>query len=164
MSILDLGCGTGEFLSFVPGCRYVGIDLHDKYIKRAQKMFGGLSTFIVGSAEEAPVLCHERFHIVVCFGLLHHLDDSAVLKTLDGARTLLEPGGRLVTIDPCYVEGQAKFAKFLIGRDRGEFVRDMLGYVDLCSTVFGGDVRHEIRHDLLRIPYSHCILECEVGP
>jgi hypothetical protein len=44
-------------------------------------------------------------------------------------------------------------------RDRGQFIRDEQGYVALASQVFGS-VRATIHDKLLRIPYTHIILEC----
>jgi hypothetical protein len=57
------------------------------------------------------------------------------------------------------VDDQSRAAKYLLSRDRGQFVRDEKGYTGLAKTRFD-EVRVSIRHDLLHIPYTHIILEC----
>ncbi|RKZ63742.1 MAG: class I SAM-dependent methyltransferase, partial [Candidatus Parabeggiatoa sp. nov. 3] len=46
-----------------------------------------------------------------------------------------------------------------ISKDRGQNVRTQEGYLELASQVFS-NITTDIRHDLLRIPYTHFILEC----
>jgi hypothetical protein len=90
---------------------------------------------------------------------LHHLDDRGSLGLLRLGRASLKPGGRLVTWDPCYVDRQSVLQRLIIGLDRGRNVRDEQGYRRLCESVFTS-VQGHIRHDLLRIPYTHAIFEC----
>jgi hypothetical protein len=69
----------------------------------------------------------------------------------------LRPGGRIVTLDNCFVRGQSLLAKILIKLDRGRFVRSPAAYAGLACGVFSG-VTSDIRHDLLKpIPYTHYI-------
>jgi hypothetical protein len=75
------------------------------------------------------------------------------------ARRTLKPEGRLITLDGVWVAGQSRFAKLLLSRDRGRFVRHAEEYVALAATSFPV-VHSTVRHDMLRIPYSHLILEC----
>ena len=41
--IIDAGCGYGELLNYLPGCRYVGIDLCDEMILEARRRHPGRS-------------------------------------------------------------------------------------------------------------------------
>ena len=91
--------------------------------------------------------------------MLHHLDDSDALALFELAHTALKEGGRFVTYDGCYIEGQSKIAKFIISQDRGRFVRTKDEYCNLASQIFS-NVKQELREDLLRIPYTHLIMEC----
>jgi hypothetical protein len=65
-----------------------------------------------------------------------------------------------VTIDPVFIAGQNPVARLLVSRDRGEHVRDVEGYVRIAERVFA-DVRATVRGDLMRVPYTHVVLECE---
>lgn len=42
-TILDVGCGTGNLVPFLPVCQYAGIDLVAEFIEEAQKRFPDLS-------------------------------------------------------------------------------------------------------------------------
>ena len=92
-------------------------------------------------------------------GVLHHLDDDRAVSLFNLARRALKPGGRLVTYDGCFVAGQPKLARFVVSRDRGQYVRESAEYAKLAAQVFT-QVRSFVRHDLLRIPYTHVILQC----
>ena len=157
--ILDIGCGTGAILDHLPDVEYLGFDLSPAYIDTARKRFGARGTFSCGDVNRTKLLDLPRIDIVLALGVLHHLDDAGALGLVRLARASLQAGGRLVTWDPCYVDGQSAFKRLLIGMDRGRNVRDERGYRSLCEAVFG-TVEAHIRHDLLRIPYTHAILEC----
>jgi hypothetical protein len=49
-------------------------------------------------------------------------------------------------------------ARWLIGRDRGAHVRGADAYAELARASFGS-VRVSTRDDLLRVPYTHAVLE-----
>jgi len=78
---------------------------------------------------------------------------------IEMAQTVLKPGGRLITFDGVFVDNQSPCAKWIISKDRGQNVRTKDGYIALASKIFP-DISCNIRHDLLRIPYTHIILEC----
>jgi SAM-dependent methyltransferase len=156
--ILDVGCGPGDFLTLLPpDVRYVGVDISAAYINRARARFGSRAEFHVGDATKfaAP---DRGFDLVVALGVLHHLDDTQAKEVLEVAAQALAPGGRAVTIDPVYARGQNRVARAIIERDRGQHVRTPDGYESLVRDTFS-TVHAAIRHDLLRMPYSHCILE-----
>ncbi len=158
--VLDLGCGPADVLDYLPGVSYTGLDISADYINSAKARYGGRGRFLcsdVGLAE----LEQERgtFDLVLSVGVIHHLDDERAAKLFDLARLVLRPEGRLVTYDGCYVPEQSKVARWLLSRDRGKFVRTRSEYLRLASVVFG-KVESNLRHDLLRIPYTHLIMRC----
>ncbi len=160
--ILDLGCGPGELFTHLPdGVRYTGVDISPQYIARARERYGDRATFEVADASQLA-LSGRRFHIVMAIALLHHLDDGQAEALLREVAVLLEPSGRFIAVDPVRTPRQNPIARATIDRDRGQHVRDAEGYARLAGPAFGS-VRTVVRHDLLRIPYSHCILEC-AGP
>src|ERR1700759_31621 len=121
MRLLDLGCGTGELLEFLDGVAYVGVDLSEDYVTRARESFGDRAEFYVGDVTtfepQAP-----SFDVAVAIGVLHHLDDAGARRLLATAARSLRPGGRMITVDPTFVEHQHPLARFVIERDRGEDV------------------------------------------
>jgi SAM-dependent methyltransferase len=43
--VLDIGCGPGEILEYLPAVDYVGFDINPKYVEAVQKRFGGRGRF-----------------------------------------------------------------------------------------------------------------------
>jgi SAM-dependent methyltransferase len=136
--VLDIGCGTAETRDFLPAVEYYGFDPNPKYIRTAQKRLRDVPgcTFLCATVDEAVLGTLPKFDIVLALGVLHHLDDEAVVRLAKLAKGALKEKGRLILVDPCFV-----------------------GYRDLMSTAFGV-VQTEIRNDLIRFPYTHLIMEC----
>ncbi len=158
--VLDIGCGTADILEFLPsGIEYVGFDASESYIESARSRFGPRGQFYCADVASQVGKAAVDFDIVLANGVLHHLDDDEAVDLFRIARNALKTGGRLVTLDGCYVEGQSRIARFLLSKDRGTFVRTESRYRQLASLVFAG-VDVDIRHDLMRIPYTHIIMVC----
>lgn len=158
--ILDIGCGPGAMFPYLPNVEYVGFDASEDYIRAAQEQYGDRATFYCKQVSAETLTQPGYFDLVLAIGVLHHLSDLEALQLCHLAQTALKPGGRFVTLDGCYVSGQSAIARYLLASDRGQNVRDREGYTKIVSQVFSKDVVVNIRHDLLRIPYTHIILEC----
>ncbi len=137
---------------------YTGLDLDEAYIAEARARFGDRGVFRLGPIGDETVPERDHFDLVLAMGVLHHLDDETVRSFFRIARRALKPGGRVVTIDPCFVEGQHPLARRLIAMDRGEHVRQLDSWAPLVEPVFP-DVASHVRHDLLRVPYTHLVME-----
>jgi SAM-dependent methyltransferase len=155
--VLDIGCGTGELSLHLAGVEYVGFDASPDYIRAARERHPH-ARFECRRIEE-HVVEPESFDLAVAIGVLHHLDDAEVLGLLRLAERSLRRGGRLVTLDGCYVEGQSRVARFLLARDRGARVREPEQYLRLVRRVFPNAESH-VREDLLRVPYTHVVIQC----
>jgi cyclopropane fatty-acyl-phospholipid synthase-like methyltransferase len=156
--VLDIGCGPGSMVPYMPTSEYIGFDANADYIRRAQRRFPE-ARFVCERVREHNLPQSEYFDIVVALGIVHHLDDAEAVQLFRMARHALKPEGRLITLDGVWVHNQSRFAKFLLGRDRGCFVRQEDAYLELASKAFS-TVKATVRHDMLRIPYTHLILEC----
>lgn len=157
--ILDIGCGAGDLLPFLPTVDYVGFDMSPAYIAAARARFGRRGTFLCQRVEEWPGLPAGSFDYAVAFGVLHHLDNDAAGRLFRRCGSLLKAGGRLVTYDGCWTPDQSGLARWIVSKDRGKAVRTPQALKQLSDGTFD-DVRVHVRHDLLRIPYTHVILEC----
>src|SRR5215831_13335841 len=157
--VLDIGCGTGEILDQLPGVEYYGFDLSADYIAAAKARHGDRGTFRCEDINDGALYHLPQFDVALAIGVMHHLDDEGVMNLLRLAREALTVQGRLVSLDPCYVDGQSRLGRLLMSMDRGRHIRDEPGYLRLCRAVFG-QVQGYVRHDLLRIPYTHVIFTC----
>lgn len=102
--VLDYCCGDGEnalrMAKKHEAARAVGIDISDVSIANARRRAAeaGLTDrteFLVGDAEKTP-FADGTFDIVLCSGVLHHLDVSAAFPEL--AR-ILKPGGKILAVE-----------------------------------------------------------------
>jgi len=167
--ILDIGCGTGTLLSFLPqGVEYIGFDASAKYIATAKKTYGDRGTFVNKLLSEADIDQYRGFDRVIATGLLHHLDDEEVTSLCRLARLALKPasdagpGGEFHSLDCCYVEGQSRVSKFLIDRDRGQNVRTIEHFRTLAASVFD-TVETTHRTDMQTVPYDIILMRCHQG-
>ncbi len=156
--VLDIGCGPGTMVPYLPGAEYVGLDASPEYIDRARRRFPD-ARFVCQRVGQHDLVERDYFDIVLALGVLHHLDDNEALALFQIARDAMKPGGRLITVDGVWTDDQSKVVKYLLSRDRGRFVRSEDGYRKLGAKVFS-NIESVIRHDLLRIPYTLVILKC----
>src|SRR6516165_10480937 len=127
--LLDIGCGPGDILEALPAVDYLGFDINPKYVQAAQKRFGRRGRFFSGDVGLTAIDREAAsFDLVLATGVLHHLDDNHAVSLFKVARRALKPGGRLITYDGCFVAGQPKLARFVVSRDRGQYVRESAEY------------------------------------
>lgn len=157
--VLDIGCGTAAILEHLPDVDYVGYDISARYIEAATRRHGHRGRFLAARLTEQSLRDQPPFDLVIAIGLLHHLDDDEATALLRICKAAMAGNSRLITLDPCFDPAQHVLARFVIGRDRGRNVRSLDGYRALCDGVFASVVSH-LRHDLLRIPYTHALLDC----
>ena len=163
--ILDFGCGTANILEALPGdCEYVGIDIDAVYIANARHKYRQRPgcQFIQSAITHQTLAGLGKFDIVLANGLMHHLNDVDVASLYALGKTALKNSGRMITVDNCLVPEQSKVAKWLIGLDRGEFIRTRDALTSLMESAFER-YRCSIRHDRLGVPYTHIIFECWTG-
>lgn len=158
--VLDLGCGPADMLSFLGDVTYTGLDVSPEYIAAAKRRFGTRGRFWCADVGLAS-LEQERsqFDLVLATGVLHHLDDERACSLFDLAHLALRPGGRLITLDGCYVPEQSSIARWMLDKDRGKFIRPRSEYTRLAARRFP-ELESFVRHDLLRTPYTHLIMRC----
>lgn len=156
--ILDIGCGPADILEYLPSVDYWGFDISEQYIARAKLKYGTNGKFYAKPLSINDLNNLPKFDLVIGCGLLHHVDDQLAREIFTLAHKALKPGGRFVTIDPCFTTDQSPIARFLISKDRGQHVRGQLAYQALAEGVFS-ELKVSIKHKLW-IPYTHCIMEC----
>lgn len=158
--ILDIGCGPADILAWLPEeVAYLGFDASPMYVHAAQRRFPGRGTFHCAKVTRELVGAYSGFDVALALGVLHHLSDEECRTLLEIARVALRAGGRLVTIDGCLVERQGRLERWLLKRDRGAYIRTVDAYLSLVGSIFP-KVQHQTYSDLIRLPYSHLVMEC----
>ena len=157
--MLDIGCGTGVILRYMPDVRYVGFDMSRSYVAACRKRYGNKGEFHCRALTASGVSDYGEFDLVLAIGVVHHLNDPEAVNMFSLAKAALVPGGRLVTLDGVYTDDQSPLVKLLLNNDRGKFVRKESRYRALAMSQFS-DVSCSIHHDLFRIPYTVLIMEC----
>ena len=158
MKILDIGCGPAEILDCLPNVEYYGFDISSQYIKSARSKFLDRGTFFCKIFDDTDLAVLPKVDMVLAIGLLHHLEDEEAIRLVELVSKVLKPGGRLLTIDPCFTPNQNFIARFLINNDRGQNVRNKEEYASLVNEKFG-PFDAEVKHQSW-IPYTNCFMEC----
>lgn len=114
-SVLDLGCGTGDFAALFSKKNYLGVDINKKYIKYAKEKYP--HTFI--SQDIVKYDEKKKFDCTIFISTFHHLSDGQVKKVMKQAVKLTKKIIIIVDLNP----ETDLLRKFLIDMDRGNFVR-----------------------------------------
>jgi ubiquinone/menaquinone biosynthesis C-methylase UbiE len=96
LSVLEVGCGTGYWLSILleRGLRVEGLDSSRGMLERASQRAGD-ARLVLGSAEALPYPVG-TFDRICCINAFHHFGDKQ--RFLTEAARVLRPGGRLLTV------------------------------------------------------------------
>ena len=159
-SVLDLGCGPGDLVPHLmkkAPIRYVGLDISERYLERAQRNASESVSFVLGDCTKFPAqLLEDRFDWILCMGLLHHLDDAQCDALLSQAASVLNPGGTVVCLEPTFLPGQSWVTQSVMRRDRGRFVRSQAQWEELERVHFRA-VKLEKLEGAFRIPYEKTV-------
>jgi SAM-dependent methyltransferase len=96
-TVLDLGCGYGEFINNIPAGRKLAMDLNPDATQHLAKDV----EFLHQDCSAPWPLAENSLDVVFTSNFFEHLHDKDCLnRTLQHARHCLKPGGRLIAIGP----------------------------------------------------------------
>jgi SAM-dependent methyltransferase len=101
LDVVDLGCGTGTtaIRLAAAGARVTGVDADPEILRLARGKAGAEAVKWRSGRVEETGLADASCDRVVLSLVLHHLPDPAKLATLEEARRLLRPDGRVHVAD-----------------------------------------------------------------
>jgi 2-polyprenyl-3-methyl-5-hydroxy-6-metoxy-1,4-benzoquinol methylase len=107
ITILEIGCGTGEGLKYIANktnSKCYGIDLSSKFIEQAKANNQQSNVnYLVGDFNDAAFISADistiQFDFIIGNGILHHLYYS-IDESLKNIRNLLKPNGKIIFIEP----------------------------------------------------------------
>lgn len=159
-AVLDIGCGPAYYLDQLDGpVVYHGFDTDAGYIEWARKQWGTDATFHNGIFDEVSAAELPQFDVVLMLGLLHHVSDAHAAHLMDLCARKLKPGGRLISVDTCYVPAQGRLSRWISDNDRGEFVRTPEEFTRLAETAFDR-IEGEILDRTMRVPSAFWMMHC----
>jgi len=102
--ILDLGCGLGKMSVYLSkqGAEVTGIDIGDKLIESAKRLAVHNQVnckFVIADSAHLPFE-KEKFDIVICLGVLHHLKQCDVEPTVKEIYRVLKKDGKFFINEP----------------------------------------------------------------
>jgi len=97
-SVLDLGCGYGDFINNISAEHKYAIDLNPD---NSQFMNKDVHFFGASVLEKFPIQ-DESLDIVFASNLLEHFDDSELAIIMSNVKRCLKPGGRFIVMQPNY--------------------------------------------------------------
>lgn len=158
--VLDFGCGIGYHSREFLDVEYFGIEPLQGCIERANRMYRSeKTTFLVGDHQTLKSVPDSSYDLIIAIGVLHHIDNGVFSNFLEEAYRILKPGGRLTTFDPVFHENQSFLSRWVVSKDRGEYIRTTDEYLAPVEKIFSAGVTHKIYKRLLRIPYDHIHME-----
>lgn len=96
-TVLDLGCGYGEFINTVAAARKLAMDLNPD----APQFLASDVRFLLQDCSARWELDDASLDVVFTSNFFEHLPDKKSLgQTLDEVRRCLRPGGRLIAMGP----------------------------------------------------------------
>jgi SAM-dependent methyltransferase len=156
--LLDIGCGPGALLNYLPRITYIGLDRNEAYIAQAKRAFGDRGNFVCDDVANFGAHGFPLADVAVAIGLLHHLDDELSRELLSAVVETLKPGGRLITADPCFHAEQSPIIRFVVAHDRGQNVRTFAQYGELVGSVFS-QTKMSLDSSHFPFPHSVCVVE-----
>jgi SAM-dependent methyltransferase len=155
--VLDIGCGPGYILDYMPRVDYVGFDTEPRYIEYAREHYRDRGRFFCEHFAQAHVTKFKPFDAIMLLGIVHHINDAEAEDLFGLLAKCLAPNGRVVTLDPCVTPTQSRVARWVAQADRGGFVRNERAYRRLGADQFA-DVEGRLVNNICRIPSTELIM------
>jgi len=140
MTVVDVGCGTGEMLAryAAAGCRVAGIDVSAGMIAEARRRLGPGALLAVGEATALPFPAGGA-ELVLATMLLHGLPGNARVPALREMARVAGEGGRVLVAD--HHPGRERGARPLVARGVARAVEFVAGHgPGVHSLLAGGGV------------------------
>jgi SAM-dependent methyltransferase len=146
VNVLEVGCSVGNLATAFksePSIRYVGVDIDQAAIRRAQRVFRRRPnfTFVCG---DLCALDLEPFDYIILSAMLHHVNDADCQALLAACARLLNPAGHIVITDPVVPHAHDPWLVHLIDRvEQGQFVRSYERLLQLVQAAPGVSLQEQ---------------------
>lgn len=157
-NVLDLGCGTASTASLLPtGISYIGLDTSTKYLEKARTRTADRESKLIltdiANNQWTQSAGKLNAALGLALGIYHHINDRQLEETISNLSVVLQPGSKIVSLDPVIDAKTTKLANWFARNDRGQFIREPDDYVESFRK-HGFSVKYEITRNSFRIPYD----------
>ena len=163
-SVLDVGCGTGDFIPYLNCKHYTGLDIHENFITIARERFPHYE-FVLGDVYSLP-FNDSTIPSIVSFGLLEHLKD--IDKGINEIRRVLAADGEFIFGIPTegfiYRMGRNFTTKPHVEQATGTDYDNLLKieHVNSCKDVLQGLKINFIINKISGVPFKLPFVSCNV--
>jgi len=100
LSILDIGCGRGEWLEMLKenGYKGIGVDINNVMVQQCKEM--GLDVYESDASEYLKKQKAGSFAAITGFHILEHMSLKTIIALFDEALRILQPGGMVIFETP----------------------------------------------------------------
>ena len=130
-TVLDLGCGTGEYAPLFSAKWYVGLDLSPPFVRYASTRLRGFA-FLVGDGERLPFR-DDRFDRVLVNGVIHHMDNDSADRLLGEVSRVARPSGAVLIIEDVPSSAVNLPGRLMHAIDQGDHIRTAEAYRELIE-------------------------------
>ena len=99
---LDIGCGSGTFVSILNNKFSAGIDISKKQINYANKKYGSINKHFIKYKDKIPFE-KNTFDSISVIELIEHLTDREIASLFDEIHNVLKKGGKIYLTTPNYL-------------------------------------------------------------
>ncbi|MEK7649099.1 MAG: class I SAM-dependent methyltransferase [Patescibacteria group bacterium] len=156
-SIVDIGCGTGDFFDPSLTLPYAGIDSNALYINHAKRTYRTYSQaqFVCDNVLTSPLLSSQYHEAVLLISVMHHLSDADCEQLFRLIATMRPKVFLIADIIP-YPPGRLQ--RCMVRLDRGHYIRppeEKLALVQRFFSIIHSEFinsRLAIQHGIVCIP------------
>lgn len=149
-SLLDVGCGTGNYAESLPG-EYYGIDANKDYIDYAKKKYKGNFSVMDATDLKFP---DNKFDFVFIVSILHHMSDKKVKAALDEMKRVCKKNGKVFILEAIYPSKINFIGYILFKFDRGKHTRTINYLTNLLKSKGLNLLQDNIKGTF---PYRFCV-------
>jgi cyclopropane fatty-acyl-phospholipid synthase-like methyltransferase len=139
------------------GVNYIGLDTSLKYLEKARTRTEDRQSKLIHTDIASNEWTNESGKLDnalgLALGIYHHIDDNQLEDTISNLSNVLQPGSKIVSLDPVIDTKTTKLANWFARNDRGQFIRDPDQYTEIFNRN-GFSVKYEITRNSFRIPYD----------
>lgn len=132
--VLDFGCGTGNNAFIFDPSRYLGVDIDQKRIDFANRLYAEHSFLCIDDGV-LPIESKSIDMIFIC-AVLHHISDQDIAAHMGEFDRILKQDGLILVFEPCLFQGSRMNNWIMTTFDDGQYIRKEGDYLRLFDKRF----------------------------